>query len=273
VSFLPTDLIKQLLEAGVHFGHQTKRWNPKMKKFIFGRKSSIYIIDLEKTVVCLEEARTFLKDIVSNGKKILFVGTKKQAKDVIKQEAQRCGMPYVSERWIGGLLTNFATVTKRVSRFKEIKKMEEDGSLHNFTKKEASLILKEKSKLQQNFEGVEDMHELPGAIFIVDSKKEENAIQEARKLSIPLVALIDTNCDPDGIDYPIPGNDDAIKSIVLVASLVSSSIAEAINLRPKISEEEPETEEAKTQTEAEDTPKEEKKKVTKKKSKTKTKPR
>lgn len=233
---MPTELIKKLLEAGVHFGHQTKRWNPKMKKFIFGRKGGIYIIDLEKTVICLEEAQIFLKDAVTKDKSVLFVGTKKQAKDIIKQEAERCGMFYVSERWIGGLLTNFATITKRIKRLKEIKKMQEDGTLQKFTKKENAGILKEKLKLQKDFEGIEEMRQLPGAMFIIDSTKEENAVKEARKLGIPIVALIDTNCNPDEIDYPVPGNDDAIKSIELMTSLISSTVLEARDARTKIEE-------------------------------------
>ena len=272
---MPTDLIKQLLEAGVHFGHQTKKWNPKMKVFIFGKKSGIYIIDLEKTAACLEEAQVFLRDMVNNEKKVLFVGTKKQAKDIIKQEAQKCGMPYISERWIGGLLTNFNHVIKRVDRLKEIKKMEEDGYLNNFTKKEVSLIMKEKAKLQKNFGGVEEMRELPGAVFIVDSQNEDNAVKEAKKLAIPIVAFIDTNCDPDLIDYVVPGNDDAIKSIALMTSLISSTIAEVVNARPKVSEVEvePDKQDAEIESDSEkaatEDKKEEKKKPKKKKAKTK----
>lgn len=223
---MTNELIKQLLEAGVHFGHQTKRWNPKMAPFIFGRRNSIYIIDLEKTARQLERAREFLKDIAFKGETVLFVGTKRQAQDIIREQAQGCGMYYVTHRWLGGLLTNFATIKKSISRLKEIDKMKEDGSIKSFTKKEISLIMKEREKLERNLGGIKDMERLPSAVFVIDSKKEELTVKEARKLGIPVVALIDTNCNPQAIDYPIPGNDDAIKSIRLVSSLLSESIAE-----------------------------------------------
>jgi len=224
---LQTELIKQLLEAGVHFGHQTKRWNPKMKKFIFGQKIGIYIIDLEKTVGCLERARIFLSEVISQGKSVLFVGTKKQAQEIIQEEARRCESFFVDYRWIGGLLTNYQTVRKNVQRFKDIEKMEQDGSIKKFTKKEIGKFMKEKEKLRRNLLGIIEMDRLPGVLFVVDPKKEETAVLEANRLNIPVIALIDTNCDPDKINYPIPGNDDALKSIRLVTSLVADSIIEA----------------------------------------------
>lgn len=224
---MQTELIKQLLEAGVHFGHQTKRWNPKMKKFIFGQKIGIYIIDLEKTVECLERARIFLSEVISQGKSVLFVGTKKQAQEIIQEEARRCESFFVDYRWIGGLLTNYQTVRKNVQRFKDIEEMEQDGRIKKFTKKEIGKFMKEKEKLKRNLLGIIEMDRLPGVLFVVDPKKEETAILEANRLNIPVIALIDTNCDPDKINYPIPGNDDALKSIRLVTSLVADSIIEA----------------------------------------------
>lgn len=221
---MTTELIKKLLEAGVHFGHQTKRWNPKMKHFIFGKKSGIYIIDLEKTEKFLNEARMFISEIAAQGKTILFIGTKKQAQEVIEEEAKRCGAFYVNHRWLGGLLTNFQTIKKSINRFKEIIQMEKDGIFKNLTKKEIASLNKEKEKLVKNLSGVIEMDRLPGAIFVVDSKKEETAVLEAKKLKIPVVALIDTNCNPDFINYPIPGNDDAIKSLKLMTSLIADSI-------------------------------------------------
>ena len=224
---MQTELIKRLLEAGVHFGHQTKRWNPKMKKFIFGQKIGIYIIDLEKTVECLERARIFLSEVISQGKSVLFVGTKKQAQEIIQEEARRCESFFVDYRWIGGLLTNYQTVRKNVQRFKDIEEMEKDGRIKKFTKKEIGKFMKEKEKLRRNLLGILEMDRLPGVLFVVDPKKEETAILEANRLNIPVIALIDTNCDPDKINYPIPGNDDALKSIRLVTSLVADSIIEA----------------------------------------------
>jgi small subunit ribosomal protein S2 len=226
VSEVPSDLIKQLLEAGVHFGHQTKRWNPKMKKFIFGSRSGIYIIDLEKTEECINKARDFLMDITAKGEFVLFVGTKKQAQEVVFQEANRCGMYYVTERWPGGMLTNFATIKKSISRLKEIEKMKVDGTYEKITKKEISGLEKELAKLKKNFMGIVPMERMPKAIFIVDTKKEETAVSEARRLGIPIVALIDTNSNPDLIDYPIPGNDDATKSVKLVTSLMAETVLE-----------------------------------------------
>lgn len=219
-----TELIKQLLEAGVHFGHQTKRWNPKMKHFIFGEKSGIYIIDLEKTQKFLNEARVFISEVAAQGKSILFVGTKKQAQEVIEEEAKRCGVFYVNHRWLGGLLTNFQTIKKSIKRYKEIVQMEKEGIFNSLTKKEIAALNKEREKLVKNLSGVLEMDRLPSVLFIIDSKKEETAVLEAKKLNIPVIALIDTNCDPDFIDYPIPGNDDAIKSIKLVTSFMADSI-------------------------------------------------
>ena len=221
---MTTELIKQLLEAGVHFGHQTKRWNPKMKPYIFGEKSGIYIIDLEKTEKLLNEARAFISEVTAQGKPILFVGTKKQAQEVIEEEAKRCGAFYINHRWLGGLLTNFATIKKSIRRYKEIEQMAKDGIFNSLTKKEIASLNKEKEKLIKNLSGVIEMDTLPGAVFVIDSKKEETAVLEAKKLRIPLVALIDTNCDPDLIDYPIAGNDDAIKSIKLIASFMAESV-------------------------------------------------
>ena len=224
---MQTELIKQLLEAGVHFGHQTKRWNPKMKKFIFGQKSGIYIIDLEKTVECLDRARSFISEIISQGKSVLFVGTKKQAQEIIQEEAKRCEVFFVSYRWIGGLLTNYQTVRKNVQRLKDIEEMEEDGRINKLTKKEIGRFMKEKEKLKRNLLGIIEMEKLPGLLFIIDPKKEETAVLEASRLNIPIIALIDTNCDPDKINYPIPGNDDALKSIRVVTSLIADSVVGA----------------------------------------------
>jgi len=219
-----TELIKQLLEAGVHFGHQTRRWNPKMKHYIFGEKSGIYIIDLQKTETFLNQAREFISEVSAQGKPILFVGTKKQAQEVVEEEAKRCGAFYVNHRWLGGLLTNFQTIKKSIRRYKEIEQMEKDGIFENLTKKEIASLSKEREKLIKNLSGVIEMDRLPGAIFVVDSKKEETAVLEAKRLGIPIVALIDTNCDPDLISYPIPGNDDAIKSIRLVSAFMADSV-------------------------------------------------
>ncbi|MDP2831210.1 MAG: 30S ribosomal protein S2 [Candidatus Omnitrophota bacterium] len=223
---MPSDLIKQLLEAGVHFGHQTKRWNPKMKKFIFGSRSGIYIIDLEKTEECINAARDFLMEITSKGEFVLFVGTKKQAQDVIKQEAIRSGMYYVTDRWPGGMLTNFATIKKSINRLKDIEKMRTDGTFEKLTKKEIARLEKELAKLNKNFSGIVLMERMPKAVFIVDTKKEETAVREARRLGIPIIGLIDTNSNPDLVDYPIPGNDDATKSIRTVVAIIADTIIE-----------------------------------------------
>lgn len=220
------ELIKKLLESGVHFGHQTKRWNPKMKRFIFGERSGIYIIDLEKTIEYLNQARDFVHDIAARGGNILFVGTKKQAQEVVEEAAQKSGMFFVKYRWLGGLLTNFQTVKKSVERLKSIEKMSENGIFEKLTKKEIAKLTKEKDKLLRDLNGIREMGGLPQAIFIIDSKKEEIAVKEAQKLKIPIIGLIDTNCDPDLIDYPIPGNDDALKSIRFIALLITESILE-----------------------------------------------
>ncbi|MBN2831170.1 MAG: 30S ribosomal protein S2 [Candidatus Omnitrophica bacterium] len=223
---MPSDLIKQLLEAGVHFGHQTKRWNPKMKKFIFGSRSGIYIIDLEKTEECINRARDFLMDITSKGEFVLFVGTKKQAQEVMQQEAIRCGMYYVTDRWPGGMLTNFATIKKSINRLKDIEKMRQDDTFAKLTKKEVAALEKELAKLNKNFAGIVPMERMPKAMFVIDTCKEDTAVKEARRLHIPIVALIDTNSNPDLIDYPIPGNDDATKSIKAVANIITDTIIE-----------------------------------------------
>ena len=223
---MPSELIKQLLEAGVHFGHQTKRWNPKMKKFIFGSRSGIYIIDLEKTEECINNARDYLMDITSKGEVVLFVGTKKQAQEVVLAQALRTGMYYVTERWPGGLLTNFTTIKKSINRLKEIERMREDGTFEKLTKKEISGLEKELAKLNKNFAGIVKMERMPKAMIVVDTKKEETAIREAKRLSIPVIGLIDSNSDPTMIAYPIPGNDDATKSISLIISLLADTILE-----------------------------------------------
>jgi small subunit ribosomal protein S2 len=217
-------LMKSLLEAGVHFGHETKRWNPKMKKYIFGEKNKIYIIDLEKTQSAILKACDFLSKVASEGGNILFVGTKKQAQEIVKEEALRCGMFYVNQRWLGGMLTNFQTIKKSIKRLEDIEAMREDGRFDKISKKEVSQLNKEAFKLNKNLEGIRAMGKPPKAMFIVDSKKEDIAVKEARKIGIPIVALVDTNCDPDVIDYPIPGNDDAIRSLKLIMSIVADSI-------------------------------------------------
>ena len=223
---MPSELIKRLLEAGVHFGHQTKRWNPKMKKFIFGERSGIYIIDLEKTEECLNISRDFLLDLTSKGEFVLFVGTKKQAQEVIKQDAIRSSMYYVTERWPGGLLTNFSTIKKSINRLKEIEKMKQDGTFEKLTKKEVARLETELNKLHKNFSGIVQMERMPAAMFVVDTKKEETAVREANRLSIPIIGLIDTNSDPGLITYPIPGNDDATKSISVISGFIADTIVE-----------------------------------------------
>lgn len=223
---MPSDLIKQLLEAGVHFGHKTSRWNPKMKKFIFGERSGIYILDLEKTEECLNRARDFLLDITVKGEAVLFVGTKKQAQETVQQEAVRSGMYYVSERWPGGLLTNFSTIKKSINRLKDIERMREDGTFGKLAKKEVARLERESANLKKSFSGIIQMERLPKAIFIVDTKKEETAVREANRLSIPIIGLIDTNGNPDLVSFPIPGNDDATRSIRAISSLIADSIIE-----------------------------------------------
>lgn len=223
---MSSELIKQLLEAGVHFGHQKKRWNPKMKKFIFGERGGIYIIDLEKTEERINAARDFLLDLSSKGEFVLFVGTKKQAQEVVQEQAIRCGMYYVTERWPGGLLTNFSTIKKSINRLKDIEKMREDGTFARLTKKEVAGLEKELAKLNKNFAGIVKMERLPKAIFIVDTKKEETAVKEANRLSLPIVGLIDTNSDPDLVTYPVPGNDDATKSIRAITTIMAEAVIE-----------------------------------------------
>ncbi|WP_213975274.1 30S ribosomal protein S2 [Tepidanaerobacter acetatoxydans] len=218
--------MKQLLEAGVHFGHQTRRWNPKMKDYIFTERNGIYIIDLQKTVKKIEEAYEFVKNISAEGGSILFVGTKKQAQESIQDEAQRCGMFYVNQRWLGGMLTNFKTIRKRIDRLHELEKMEEDGLFEILPKKEVLNLLHEKERLEKNLGGIKDMTELPQAVFIVDPRKERIAIQEARKLQIPIIAIVDTNCDPDEVDYIIPGNDDAIRAVKLLTEKIADAVIE-----------------------------------------------
>lgn len=219
--------MKQLLEAGVHFGHQTRRWNPKMAPYIFAERNGIYIIDLQKTVKKVVEAYDFIREVAESGKPILFVGTKKQAQETIKEEALRAGEYYVNERWLGGMLTNYQTIEKRIKRLNELEKMEAEGTLELLTKKEKFKLLGEKEKLERFLGGIKDMPELPGALFVIDPRKEKIAVTEARKLGIPVVAIVDTNCDPDEIDYVIPGNDDAIRAVKLLTSVVSDAIMEA----------------------------------------------
>ena len=219
--------MKQLLDAGVHFGHQTRRWNPKMAEYIYTERNGIYIIDLQKSVGKVDEAYNAVKDIVANGGSILFVGTKKQAQDSIKTEAERCGMYYVNERWLGGMLTNFKTIQTRIKRLKEIETMSEDGTFDVLPKKEVILIKKEWDKLEKNLGGIKDMKKLPDAIFVVDPKKERICIQEAHTLGIPLIGIADTNCDPEELDYVIPGNDDAIRAVKLIVSKMADAVIEA----------------------------------------------
>ena len=218
--------MKQLLEAGVHFGHQTRRWNPKMAEYIYMERNGIYIIDLQKTVKKLEEAYDFVRSLAENGQSVLFVGTKKQAQEAVKEEAERVGMYYVNARWLGGMLTNFKTMRTRVDRLAQLKKMQEDGTFDMLPKKEVMKHLGEMEKLEKYLGGVKDMKRLPGALFVIDPRKEHNAIAEARKLHIPIVAIVDTNCDPDEVDYVIPGNDDAIRAIRLISSTMANAVQE-----------------------------------------------
>ena len=218
--------MKQLLEAGVHFGHQTRRWNPKMAEYIYCERNGIYIIDLQKTVGKLEEAYNFVRDLSAKGETILFVGTKKQAAEAVREEADRCGMYYVNARWLGGMLTNFKTMRTRIDRLAQLKKMQEDGTFDMLPKKEVMKLLTEMEKLEKYLGGVKKMNKLPGAMFVVDPRKEHNAMSEARKLGIPVVAIVDTNCDPDEVDYVIPANDDAIRAIRLIASTMANAVIE-----------------------------------------------
>ena len=218
--------IKQLLEAGVHFGHHTRRWNPKMAEYIFTERNGIYIIDLQKTVKKFEEAYMFVRDMAAEGGTLLFVGTKKQAADAIREEAQRCGMYFVNVRWPGGMMTNFQTIKKSIARLNNLEKMRDDGTFDLLPKKEAAALVKEINDLQKNLGGIKTMSTLPSAIFIVDPKKEKNAVAEAKKLGIPVIAIVDTNCDPDDADYIIPGNDDAIRAIKLISSVLADAVIE-----------------------------------------------
>lgn len=218
--------MKQLLEAGVHFGHQTRRWNPKMKPYIFIERNGIYIIDLQKTVRMIEEAYDFLRSVAQGGGRVLFVGTKKQAQEAVEQEAKRCGDFYVNQRWLGGTLTNFVTIRKRIERLLEIEEWEANGYLERLPKKEVTLVMKDKARLEKYFSGIKGMQELPQALFVVDPRKEHIAVLEARRLGIPIVAIVDTNCDPDEVDYVIPANDDAIRSVKLITAKMADAILE-----------------------------------------------
>jgi len=219
--------MKQLLEAGVHFGHQTRRWNPKMAKYIFTERNGIYIIDLQKTVKKVEEAYNFIREVSANGGKVLFVGTKKQAQDSVKEEAERCGMFFINQRWLGGTLTNFSTIQKRIQRLHQLEAMESDGTFEVLPKKEVILLRKEKDRLEKFLGGIKNMNDLPDVMFVVDPRKERIAVAEARKLGIPIVGIVDTNCDPDEIDYVIPGNDDAIRAVKLLTAKMADGIVEA----------------------------------------------
>ena len=221
--------MKNLLESGVHFGHQTKRWDPRMKKFIFVERNGIHIIDLQKTITAIKDSYEFVRKTVHDGKSVLFVGTKKQAQMAVEKEAKRCGMFYVNNRWLGGMLTNFATIKKSIMRLKKIEKMEIDGTFESLTKKEVSLLIKEKTSLEKNLGGIKDMKELPGVLFIIDTKKEAIAIAEARRCNIPVIAVVDTNSNPEGITFPIPGNDDAIRAITLFTQIIANAVVEADN--------------------------------------------
>ena len=221
--------MKSLLESGVHFGHQVKRWDPRMKKYIFAERNGIHIIDLQKTIVSIKDAYEAVRKVTVAGKSVLFVGTKKQAQQAIAKEAERCGMYYVNNRWLGGMLTNFSTIKKSLTRLKKLEKMEIDGTFDNLTKKEIASLQKEKAKLEKNLGGIKEMKELPGIIFIIDTHKEQIAVTEARRMGIPIVAVVDTNCNPEGIDYPIPGNDDAIRAITLFTQIIANAVIDADN--------------------------------------------
>ena len=223
--------MKQLLDSGAHFGHQTRRWNPKMKRFIFTDRNGIYIIDLQQTLTYIDKAYEFVKETVAHGGSVMFVGTKKQAQESVAEEATRVGMPYVNQRWLGGMLTNFSTVHKRLQRLKELEAMEQTGGFEGRTKKEILMLTREKNKLERSLGGIRDMSKVPSAVWVVDTNKEHIAVGEARKLGIPVIAILDTNCDPDLVDYPIPGNDDAIRSAALLTRVVASAVAEGLQAR------------------------------------------
>ena len=221
--------MKNLLESGVHFGHQKKRWDPRMKKYIFAERNGIHIVDLQKTIAAIKEAYEVVRQNVVNGKSVLFVGTKKQAQQAIEREAKRCGMFFVNNRWLGGMLTNFETIKKSLFRLKKIEKMEVDGTFENLTKKEISRLLKEKTRMEKNLGGIKEMKDLPGVLFVIDTKKEAIGIAEARRMNIPIIAVVDTNCNPEGINYVIPGNDDAIRAITLFTQIIANAVIEAEN--------------------------------------------
>jgi len=227
----PTVSMKELLEAGVHFGHQTKRWNPKMKDFIFGERNGIYIIDLQKTHRLLQDALQYAQDLAAQGRTILFVGTKRQAQEAVAEEAQRAGMPYVNERWLGGLLTNFVTIRKSLDRLRELESMSTDGRHERLTKKEVAGLEKERIKIEKNLKGIKGMKNVPDAIFVIDTRKESIAVQEARKLKIPVIGIVDTNCDPDEVDHVIPGNDDALRAIKLFAGRIADAVLAGRGIR------------------------------------------
>ena len=229
---MPVEItVKELLEAGVHFGHERKRWNPKFARYIYAERNGIHIIDLQKTMEELERTFRFIEDLAMRGGTILFVGTKKQAQDIVRMEAERAGMPYVNQRWLGGMLTNFSTVHKRLQRMKELEAMEQTGGFEGRTKKEILMLTREKNKLERSLGGIRDMNKVPSAIWVVDTNKEHLAVAEARKLNIPIIAILDTNCDPDLVDYPIPGNDDAIRSAGLLTKVIASAVAEGLKAR------------------------------------------
>ena len=228
------EFIKELLEAGVHFGHQTKRWNPKMKEYIFGERNGIYILDLNKTATKFREAEDFVTNLVADGRTLLFVGTKRQAQDVIAEEAQRCGMYFINQRWLGGLLTNFTTIQRSLGRLRDLEAMVTDGRYDTLSKKEIARNEKEKKKLLKNLEGIRHMSRLPDAIFVVDTRKEKIAVDEARKLKIPVIGIVDTNCDPDEVDYVIPGNDDALRAIRLFASRIADAVLGGRGIRESV---------------------------------------
>ena len=230
-SATPAVSMKELLEAGVHFGHQTKRWNPKMKEFIFGERNGIYIIDLQKTHRLLQDALQYVQDLASQGRTLMFVGTKRQAQEAISEEAQRCGMPFVNERWLGGLLTNFVTIRKSLDRLRELESMSTDGRHERLTKKEVAGLEKERGKIEKNLKGIKGMKNVPDAIFVIDTRKESIAVQEARKLKIPVIGIVDTNCDPDEVDHVIPGNDDALRAIKLFAGRVADAVLAGRGIR------------------------------------------
>jgi len=231
--------MKELLEAGVHFGHQTKRWNPKMAKYIFGERNGIYIIDLQKTLKKFRDAYMFARDVATGGGSLLFVGTKKQAQETIADEATRCGMFYVNQRWLGGTLTNFATIRKSIAHLKRLEEMRETGELERLPKKEALGLERERAKLEKALYGIKQMDRLPSAVYIIDPRKERIAVAEAQKLAIPIIAIVDTNCDPSGIDYAIPGNDDAIRAIRLITSRIADAVVEGRGVVSKVAAEEP----------------------------------